>query len=170
MKKLKDLALGVLINEGEDVMNVSPEMVGDIVDVDFNVGDNYIKFKFETPFGKATDLLVDLDSFKKWLEMNKGKFKDMFKHFVVDFMSNSAEGDASLNEMLDDDGISIIPDDGMPNNSTNSMVTSPKFDLEKIYKSFVPVIGVIVATVDPVSIPSTNNFNVFATPSNTPAI
>ena len=26
----------------------------------------------------------------------------------------------------------------MPNNSTNTMVTSPKFDLEKIYKKFVP--------------------------------
>ena len=137
MKKLKDLAIGVLINEGEVEMQVSPDMVGDIVDVNFDKNDGYIKFDFQTPYGKTASAVADLNSFHSWLQSNKGKFNDIFRYFIIDFITQSQEGDSSLNEIVDDDG-NIMADDGMPNNSTNTMVTSPKFDLEKIYKSFVP--------------------------------
>jgi len=138
MKKLKDLCLSVLLKEGEDVVTISPEMVGNVVDMNFNLGDNYIKFDFETSYGKNASLVAGLDTFKNWLEMNKDKFQNVFHQFVTDFLSQSSEtSDPSLNEIVDDDG-NIMGDDDMPNNSTNSMVVSPKFDLEKIYKSFVP--------------------------------
>lgn len=137
MKKLKDLAIGVLISEGEDVMNVSPDMVGDIIDVNFDNGDGYIKLDFQTPYGKSASAVAELSSFQNWMKANKGKFRDIFRYFIIDLIANSQEGDASLNEIVDDSG-NIMPDEDMPSNSTNSMVTSPKFDLEKIYKSFVP--------------------------------
>lgn len=133
MKKLKDLCLGVLLNEGEEVHSLSSDEVGSIVDVDI-IGDD-IKIKFETSYGKPMDLIVKMSEFKHWA--SKKEAKDVFKVFVIDFLSNSTEGDESLNEIIDDDG-NIDLDDAMPNNSTNSMIVSPKFDLEKIYKSFVP--------------------------------
>jgi len=133
MKKLKDLCLGVLLNEGEDIFSLSPAEVGSVVDVNI-IGDD-IKIKFETSYGKEMDLVTKISDFKSWTS-NKNT-KDVFKHFIVDFIENSSEGDASLNEIVDDNG-EIDLDGDMPNNSTNSMVTSPKFDLEKIYKSFVP--------------------------------
>lgn len=133
MKKLKDLCLGVLLNEGEEVFSLSPNEVGSILDVDI-IGDD-IKIKFETSYGKSMDLVVKMDKFKNWASQKNNK--DIFKNFVIDFIEKSQEGDDSLNEIVDDDG-NIDLDDSIPNNSTNTMVTSPKFDLEKIYKSFVP--------------------------------
>lgn len=135
MKKLKDLCLGVLISEGEDVISISPGEVGRVLDVNFD-NDN-IKFDFETSYGKKLNLVVKTKDFKKWLEGNKEKTKDVFRYFIIDFLGNSSPGDESLNEIVDDDG-NIMGDDDMPSNSTNTLVTSPKFDLEKIYKSFVP--------------------------------
>jgi hypothetical protein len=135
MKKLKDLCLSVLINEGEDVISISPGEVGKILDVNFDSED--IKLDFETSYGKTMSLAIKISDFKNWLKTNKGKQADVFRHFIVDFLSNSSEGDESLNEIVDDDG-NIMGDDDMPNNSTNSLVVGPKFDLEKIYKSFVP--------------------------------
>jgi len=135
MKKLKDICLGVLLNEGEDVMSISPGEVGRVLDVSFDSDD--VVIKFETSYGKKADLVIKTKDFKDWVVENKEKFKDVFKYFVVDFLSNSQEGEDSLNEIIDDAG-NIDLDDGMPNNSTNSMVTSPKFDLEKIYRKFIP--------------------------------
>jgi hypothetical protein len=135
MKKLKDLCLGVLINEGEDVMSISPGEVGKILDVNFDSDD--MKFDFETSYGKKLSFIIKTEDFKKWLEGNKDKFKDVFRYFIIDFLSKSSEGDESLNEIVDDNG-NIMGDDDMPNNSTNTMVTSPKFDLEKIYKTMIP--------------------------------
>jgi hypothetical protein len=141
MKKLKDLCLSVLLNEGEDVFSLSPEEVGDVVDV--SVIDDDIKIDFETTYGKPTSLVTKVSDFKDW-SLNNPRVQSFnmmsnntFKSFVIDFLSNSSVGDETLNEIVDDDG-NIDLDGDMPNNSTNTMVTSPKFDLEKIYKSFVP--------------------------------
>jgi len=133
MKKLKDLCLGVLLNEGEEVFSLSPAEVGSVIDAD--IIDDDIKIKFETSYGKAMDLVVKLETFKNWASQKN--VKDVFKHFIIDFIEKSQEGDESLNEIVDDDG-NIDLDDSIPNNSTNTMVTSPKFDLEKIYKKFIP--------------------------------
>lgn len=135
MKKLKDLCLSVLINEGEEVISISPSEVGKILDVNFDSED--IRLDFETSYGKKLTLVVKVSDFKKWMQSNKNKLKNIFRYFIIDFLSNSSEGDESLNEIIDDNG-NIIGDDDMPNNSTNSMVTSPKFDLEKIYKTMIP--------------------------------
>lgn len=133
MKSLKDLCLSVLISEGEEVFSLSPSEVGDVVDVSM-VGDD-IKIKFETSYGKIMDLVVKAKDINKWA--SKKGVKNIFKEFIVDFLSNSSQGDESLNEIVDDNG-DIDLDDSMPTNATNSMVTGPKFDLEKIYKSFYP--------------------------------
>ena len=134
MKKLKDLCLGVLLNEGEDIFSLSPDEVGSVIDADI-IGDD-IKIKFETSYGKEMDLVTKIDDFKSWSSSNPVK-KDVFKNFIIDFIEKSSQADESLNEIIDDNG-EIDLDGDMPNNSTNTMVTSPKFDLEKIYKSFVP--------------------------------
>lgn len=133
MKKLKDLCLGVLLNEGEEVFSLSPSEVGSVIDAD--IIDDDIRIKFETSYGKQMDLVVKMDTFKNWA--SKQNVKDVFKSFVIDFIEKSKEGDESLNEIVDDNG-DIDLDGDMPNNSTNTMVVSPKFDLEKIYKKFVP--------------------------------
>ena len=138
MKKLKDLCLSVLINEGEDVHSLSSADIKNIKDVEFDIGEDYIKFDFDTSYGKSFNLIVKISVFKTWVESNKDKANSLFRGFISDFIESSSETDEDLNEILDDDGINIIGDDGMPNNSTNSMVASPKFDLEKIYKKFVP--------------------------------
>jgi hypothetical protein len=135
MKKLKDICLGVLLNEGEEVVSLSPGEIDKVIDVNFDGED--IKFDFKTTYGKNASLVVKTSDFKEWISKNKEEFKDLFKYFIIDFLTQSTEGDESLNEIVDDNG-DIDLDDGMPNNSTNSMVTSPKFDLEKIYKKFVP--------------------------------
>ena len=135
MKKLKDICLGVLLNEGEEVVSLSPGEIDKVIDVNFDGED--IKFDFKTTYGKNASLVVKTSDFKEWISKNKEEFKDLFKYFIIDFLTQSTEGDDSLNEIVDDNG-DIDLDDGMPNNSTNSMVTSPKFDLEKIYKKFVP--------------------------------
>lgn len=132
MKKLKDLCLETLINEGEEVFSISPSEVESVIDVD--IVDDDIKIRIETSYGKKVDLIVKMEAFKRWSQ--KKESKNTFKSFVVDFLKTSKEYEG-LNEIVDDDG-NIDLDDGMPSNATNSMVTSPKFDLEKIYKSFVP--------------------------------
>jgi hypothetical protein len=139
MKKLKNLCLSVLINEGEEVnVPLSPEDVKKVEDVKFNKGEDYVKITFSTNYGKNMDLLVKVDAFNGWISQNKDKYKDVFRQFVIDFLSSSAPTEeGSLNEIIDDDG-NIMPDEDMPNNSTNTMVVGPKFDLEKIYRSFVP--------------------------------
>jgi len=141
MKKLKDLCLGVLIKEGEEAFSLSPEEVGNVVDIKFI--DDDIKIDFKTTYGKSANLVAKLEDLKSW-SINNSRVQSfsmmspgMFRLFVVDFIKNSTEGEDSLNEIIDDD-LNIIGDDDMPTNSTNSMVTSPKFDLEKIFKSFIP--------------------------------
>lgn len=136
MKKLKDLCLGVLINEGEEVVSISPGEVGKILDVKFDSED--IKIDFKTSYDKNLSLVIKMVDFKKWLKNKAGeKMKKMFHQFVIDFLTQSSQGDESLNEIIDDSG-NIMGDDDLPSNSTNTLVKSPKFDLEKIYKSFVP--------------------------------
>ena len=133
MKRLKDLCLNVLLNEGEDVFNISSNDVVDVSDVDL-IDDN-IRIKFETPYSKKTELVVKFNDFKNWTQEKKSK--NLFKQFVVDFLENSNQIDDNINEIVDDNG-EIDLDGDMPNNSNNTLVASPKFDLEKIYKSYVP--------------------------------
>lgn len=134
MKKLKDLCLGVLINEGENVVSISPEDIDRVLDVNFDSDD--IIIEFETSYGQKMNIIIKSDDFKKWLSKNNSA-KNIFKKFIIDFLESSTEGGEDLNEIIDDSG-EVIGDDDMPVNATNSLVTSPRFDLEKIYKSFVP--------------------------------
>ena len=140
MKKLKDLCIDVLLNEGENVnFSISPKNILRVLDVNFNKKEDYIKITLETSFGQDVFLVVKPEFFNKWVTLNTDKFKDIFYNFSLNFLANSKqkESEEGLNEIIDDDG-NIMPDQDMPNNSTNSMVVSPKFDAEKIFKTSIP--------------------------------
>lgn len=138
MKKLKHLCLDVLLSEGEEVYNLSSGDFEELLDVNFNTEENYIKFDFLTKYKKKYSLIVKMSNFKKWVENNKNAAGTMFKKYINDFIETSKEiTQEGLNEIIDDDG-NIMADDSMPNNSTNTMVASPRFDLEKIIKRYIP--------------------------------
>jgi len=138
MKKLKHLCLDVLLTEGENVHNLSAGDFGEILDVSFNTEENYMKFDFLTKYKKKYSLIVKMSEFKKWVENNKELAGKMFSAYINDFIGSAKETtQEGLNEIIDDDG-NIMADDGMPNNSTNTMVASPRFDLEKIIKRYIP--------------------------------
>lgn len=136
MKKLKNICLNVLINEGRAITNLSLDDFENLLDVNFNADENYIKFTIKTTYDKNVDLIVKLDVFNSWVKTNKEKAIEVFKDFVLDFLKDSKESEEVVSEIIDDDG-NIMSDDDMPINSP-TMIVSPKFDLEKIYKTSVP--------------------------------
>lgn len=133
MEKLRNLCLEVFVNEGIDIPKISANDVEKIIDVNFDSND--VRIEFQTPYNKKMFIVTSFEDFSNWAYKNKGS-KNKFKHFISDFLQNSKELDGDLNEIIDDGG-EIIGDDDMPVNS-NAIVKSPKYDLEKIYKSFVP--------------------------------
>jgi len=135
MKKLRDLCLEVLLKEGEDIDSIRVEDIDRVLDVDFNSED--IRIEFVTTYNKTMSLIIKNKDFNQWISKNKSKYNNIFKNFLIDFLSNSTEGGEELNEIVDDNG-EIMGDEDMPINATNSLVKSPRFDLEKIYKSFIP--------------------------------
>ncbi len=97
--------------------------------------DGYIKIDMSSNDGFNPSLMAEYGSYCKWLKNNKGTYKDIIGDFVKSFMDTSKEGD--MNEIVDKDG-NIYPDDDKPNNATNRMVGSSKFDLDKTYRQTVP--------------------------------
>jgi hypothetical protein len=140
MKRLKDYYLSILSESEENFDYITTDVVGDIIDIDFDKGEDFFKIRFKTTYGKEMDLLVKYSEFKKWFISNLEKNHPNFYHkFLTDFISSSQpSGDNKMNEIIDDDG-NIMPSTDMPNNSTNTMVGSKlTWDLEKVYKSNVP--------------------------------
>lgn len=136
--KIKDYYLSFL-SENKNYFYVDSDSVGDILDVDINKKEDYVKIDFETTYGKKTSLLTKYSDFKKWYSGNINKFNDVFRSFVLDYLTTSQEEqEPVVNEIVDDDG-NIMSSDDKPNNATNSMVGSKNtWDLEKIYKSSIP--------------------------------
>lgn len=139
MRRIKDYYLSLLNENDENFEYLTPDVVGNIVDIDFNKGDDYFKIRFKTTYGKEMDLLVKYSEFKKWFINNLEKnHPDIYKKFLTDFIANSQAGEQSMNEIVDDDG-NIMPSTDKPNNSTNTMVGDKlTWDLEKVYKSDIP--------------------------------
>lgn len=137
--KIKDYYLS-LLSENKDFFYIDSDSVGDIVDIDINKKEDYIKIDFKTTYGKSASLITNYSDFKKWYSNNINKFNDVFKSFISDYLANSKEEtqEPVVNEIVDDDG-NIMSSDDKPNNSTNSMVGSKNtWDLERVYKSSIP--------------------------------
>ncbi len=137
--KIKDYYLN-LLSENKDFFYIDSDSVGDIVDIDINKKEDYIKIDFKTTYGKAASLITNYSDFKKWYSNNINKFNDVFKSFISDYLANSKEEvqEPVVNEIVDDDG-NIMSSDDKPNNATNSMVGSKNtWDLERVYKSSIP--------------------------------
>lgn len=140
--KIKDFYLSALNENEEDFFYLDKDSIKEVVDVDVNKEENYIKINFITTYGKKMDLVCDYDKFTSWYKENKSSEpKDVFKNFLIDFISTSEEIDSSMenvNEIVDDNG-DIMPSTDLPSNSTNTMVgTSLRWDLDKVYKSIKP--------------------------------
>ena len=127
-----------LLSEMEDHNHVSPDVVNGISNVDFSKDDDYLKIGFNTSYGKDMDYVCKYGDFKNWFKDNAHKNQDVFGSFLSEALSSLTEVDeGGINEIVDDNG-DIMADEDKPNNSTNSMVGSSVWDLERVYKSSIP--------------------------------
>jgi len=112
---------------------MSPLIVEEIEDVDFNNEKNYIVIKFNTSFDKPLTFIGHFSDFKNWIQKNPIK-EEFFKNYLKEFFSK----EQSINEIVDDDG-DIMGDDDKPNNSTNTMIgVDQTMDLDKIFSKSIP--------------------------------
>ena len=118
-------------------MGLTYENIEKIDGVTSSKGDKYIKFDMGLRDGKKGSLVAEYDQYCKWVNKNKGSYNNIFGDFVKDFLANSSETEEELSEIVDKDG-NLYPDQDMPNNATNSMIGSSKFDLDKVYRQTVP--------------------------------
>lgn len=118
-------------------MELTYENIKCIDSVSSSKADNYIKIDMSLISGQKPSLVAEFGQYCDWLKKNKGSYKSIFGDFIKDFIANSEESE-EMNEIIDKDG-NIYPDNDMPNNATNRMVGSSKFDLNKVYKQTVPM-------------------------------
>lgn len=131
--KIKDYYLS-LLNENEDFFYVDDKSISKIKDVSISKKNDSIKIDFETSYGKLASLTTQYSTFKKWYSNNIDKFQNVFKTFLELYLSKSkeAEQEATVNEIIDDEG-NIMSSDDKPSNATNSMIGSKNtWDLEKL--------------------------------------
>jgi hypothetical protein len=119
-------------------MGLTFENIDKIDAVTSSKGDRYIKFDMGLRDGKKASLVAEYGQYCKWVKKNKGAYDNIFGDFVKDFLVNSNESEEDLSEIVDKDG-NLYPDQDMPNNATNRMVGSSKFDLDKVYRQTVPM-------------------------------
>ena len=132
--ELKNKALRFL-NESEGHVHIDPSVIGDVKDVDINPEEDYVRIDFSTPYGQSMSILAKYGRFKGWFERNKEKFANVFHAFVIDFLKTSKEvQEQPMEEIVDGDG-NLYGDEDLPPNSTNSMVGTSVWDLEKVYRS-----------------------------------
>jgi hypothetical protein len=140
------------MNDNDDrFYKLTPETVGSLEDVEYNKSDNYIRFDFSTTYGKKLASIFELSKFLEWLREKKKNpsfpqetvttnSKDIFIQFIKDYLTQSKESNPEpVTEIIDDHG-NIVPDgEGMPTNSTNTMIgANHVWDLEKIFQRSMP--------------------------------
>lgn len=119
-----------------DYNHISEDTVGGVEHVLFNKEDDYIRIDFSTSFGTKASMVTSFAKFKEWFSA-KEVAKPPYKEFVKDFLKVSSEKEDELDEVIDDDG-NLMGDDDMPPNTTNSMVGTSTWDLDKVYQSSIP--------------------------------
>ena len=144
-KSVKNLVLEAENDRNDEFLHLSPEVVGEINDVEFSTAYNYVKIDFTTTYNKKLSLIVKLDDFKKWQAANRGttekRSKNLYKSFVKDYVADAkeVEAEAPINEIIDAEGNIFADGDGAPSNATNRMVgANHVMDLEKIFKRSMP--------------------------------
>ena len=120
----------------EGYNHISEDTVGSVKHVEFDAEDDFIRIDFSTSFGTEASVVTSFQKFKEWFESNKELKKSPYGKFVKDFIKLSKEKE-DLEEIIDDDG-NIIGDDDLPPNTTNTMVGTSKWDLDKVYHSVIP--------------------------------
>lgn len=133
-RKVRNFFKKILL-ESEESEYLNADIASDIEDVDISEKDDFVKIQFQTSDNRKMCLVVKHKDFINWLEKNF-KGGDFFLEFVKQFLDNSYQVD-NLNEIVDDDG-NIMPSIDKPNNSTNRMVGSSVFDIEKVYRQSIP--------------------------------
>lgn len=133
---IKDLSMLAILAEDDKFLHINPSFVEKVIDFNFSKKHDYIKIKFKASYGKEYDVIATFSDFKKWFSKNKKITQNVMFDFLKDFMKLSKKKE-DIEEIIDLNG-NIIDDNDMPTNATNSMVVSPKFDLEKIYRSSIP--------------------------------
>jgi hypothetical protein len=136
-KSIKNFLLESMSEWDTDYNHLSEDTVGGVEYVAFNKDDDYIRIDFSTNFGTKASMLTSYEEFKKWFSALKGVDKPPYKKFVKDFLKTSSEKEDELEEVIDDNG-NIMGDDAMPPNTTNTMIGTSHWDLDKVYQSAIP--------------------------------
>lgn len=130
---LRNKALQFL-NESDGHVHIDPSVVGEVEDIDIDRGEDYLRVDFKTTYGQPMSILTKYGRFKNWYSNNKEKFANVFQAYVKEFLEISKEQLESVDEIVDGDG-NLYGDEDLPSNSTNSMVGTSVWDLEKVYRS-----------------------------------
>lgn len=128
---LKNRALRFL-NESDGHVHMDKSVVGPIQDVKIDSQEDYIRIDFQTTYGQNASILTKYGQFRKWFHQNKEKFANVFKAFVMHYLSVSQEQEETMDEIVDGDG-NLYGDGDMPSNGTGKMVGRSVWDLEKVY-------------------------------------
>lgn len=135
-KSIKNFLLESMSEWNPEYNHLSEDTVGGVEYVSFDKDDDYIRIDFSTSFGTKASIVTSLAKFKEWFKSLEGADKPPYKKFVKDFLSVSQEKD-ELEEVIDDDG-NIMGDDDMPPNTTNTMIGTSHWDLDKVYQTSIP--------------------------------
>ncbi|MDG1949234.1 MAG: hypothetical protein P8J32_00215 [bacterium] len=135
-KSIKNFLLESMSEWDQEYNHLSEDTVGGVEYVTFDKGDDYIRIDFLTSFGTKASMVTSFEKFKEWFKSLDGVDKPPYKKFVKDFLRVSQEKD-ELEEVIDDDG-NIMGDDDMPPNTTNTMIGTSNWDLDKVYQSSIP--------------------------------
>ncbi len=133
---LRNKALKFLC-ESEGHIHIDGSVVGDIKDIDIDRHEDYIRVDFRTTYGKDMSMLAKYGRFKNWYAANKDKFANVFQAFVKEFIEVSDVQPEVVDEIVDGDG-NLYGDEDLPSNSTNTMVGTSVWDMEKVYRSSLP--------------------------------
>ena len=134
---IKNFLLESMSEWDSNYNHLSEDTVGGVEHVSFDKGDDYIRIDFSTSFGTKASMVTSFAKFKEWFKSLEGVDKPPYKKFVKDFLRVSSEKEDELEEVIDDDG-NIMGDDDMPPNTTNTMVGTSHWDLDKVYQSAIP--------------------------------
>lgn len=141
MPSLKNILLESLYESDNTFAYLSEDTLDSVEDVSFDKNKDSIVIEFKTTYGKTGKFKTKHSRFKHWLQSNIDKSEGNTYHaFLKDFISTSDQSEMdeeAMNEIIDDNN-NIIGDDDQPNNATNTMVGSSKWDTDQVVRANKP--------------------------------
>ncbi len=125
---LKNVLVGLYESNKDGKFIFTKDAILDIKDVIYNKEQKCVRIDVENIYNKEISIIFKAEDLVGWMKKNKEKSSNVFLDFVMDFMSDAKE---DLSEVVDENG-DLIGDADMPTNSTNSMVGSSNWDLDKL--------------------------------------